>query len=750
MLHAYELGMLTDDERRELELHLLECDSCMQEATQFGKTIRTIRQSADIRESVRRIAEDPADGSTSERRRSLWTRKRWTAIVPTTLAMAAILLVLILKPWHIEIRSTREAVASENRLVIMYFENLADPDDTAKLGEIVTNLLIADLSESQYVQVVSEQRMYDILRLLGEEGTTRVGKEVATAVAEKVRARWLLLGKILQIEPECVLSGQLVEVSTGKAVASQRVSSSQNEDIFSTVDKLTVEIKKDLELPSAAHQEPDRLIADVTTHSPEAYFHYLEGVDFFRKYYWSDSRERFEKAVAADSTFAMAYYFLAMLKDARLLDKAVEYSSNASQMEKHYIRSLKASVSGDKDQAIAELKELVKHYPDEKRAYYLMGRYALGRRDYEKSLLYLNKAIEIDPLYNEAYNSLSYVYSCIRDLDKAIWAINKYIELAPDEANPYDTRGSIYAGHGNLDKAIESYRKALDIKPDFYQSLSYLGIMHLFKREYAVAESCFEAYSQLDTPQLRLSGRLYLSYLPIYRGKFTQGLRLIDERIAACREEMPNLEFPFLHGLKTLIYHAMHNPELAAEEALKAAEGYRKNHPTDKENFQHLYIQMLAESGDIAGAEEAAAQLKSDLEEGRFGMSSYWYALGSIEMSKDNPDSAVASFKRAADEDTDFSIHYMLARAYVEAGMLGEAVAEFEKQLSIYTSPRSYCGTMDVLMRYYLGVAYEESRWNKKAIEQYEAFLDYWRDADPQIWEIEDAENRLTRLKNLP
>jgi tetratricopeptide (TPR) repeat protein len=92
----------------------------------------------------------------------------------------------------------------------------------------------------------------------------------------------------------------------------------------------------------------------------------------------------------------------------------------------------------------------------------------------------------------------------------------------------------------------------------------------------------------------------------------------------------------------------------------------------------------------------------------------------------------------------------MLARAYVEAGMLGEAVAEFEKQLSIYTSPRSYCGTMDVLMRYYLGVAYEESRWNKKAIEQYEAFLDYWRDADPQIWEIEDAENRLTRLKNLP
>ena len=28
MLHHYELGMLTDEQRREFELHLLECDYC--------------------------------------------------------------------------------------------------------------------------------------------------------------------------------------------------------------------------------------------------------------------------------------------------------------------------------------------------------------------------------------------------------------------------------------------------------------------------------------------------------------------------------------------------------------------------------------------------------------------------------------------------------------------------------------------------------------------------------------------------
>lgn len=49
---------------------------------------------------------------------------------------------------------------------------------------------------------------------------------------------------------------------------------------------------------------------------------------------------------------------------------------------------------------------------------------------------------------------------------------------------------------------------------------------------------------------------------------------------------------------------------------------------------------------------------------------------------------------------------------------------------------------------YLLGVAYEKSGWNNKAIEQYEEFLDIWEDSDPGIREIEDARRRLVRLKS--
>jgi len=743
MIHAYELHMLTEDERREFELHLLDCDSCMEEVKQFGETVREMRRSAEVRDSVREMAEIKS----AEKSGFLHRLGDWKTIAPPALVMVAIILVLVLKPWHLEIKTSKEAIASENRLAVMYFSNLAVPGDSSELGEIVTNLLISDISESEYVQVVSAQRLYDILKLLGKEGATSINRETASEVAEKAQARLMLLGEILQTEPEYVLASQLIETSTGDVIASQKVVGKKGGTIFSAIDMLTAEIKNDLNLPAAAQKEPDRLIADITTHSPEAYAYYLDGIDYFRKYYWADSRACFEKAVEADSTFAMAYYFLAMLKDAKLLDKAVQYSDNASNMEKHYIMSLKASAEGDRAKAIAELQELVKRYPDEKRAYYLMGAYEAARRDYSEALVYLNKAIEIDPLYKEAYNYMARIYSATGDLDKAIWAINKYIEIAPDEANPYDARGSIYAANGKLDEAIESYRKALAIKPNFYPSLSYLGVMYLFKGDYATADSCFQAYAHLDQPGLRASGRLYLSYLPIYRGKFNEALHLIDERISKSKAEQPDRDFPFLNGLKALIYQVIGDTQHAVEEARIAVDGYRKNRPNDKENFIGMYIQTLAENGEIAKAEEVAAQLKTDLDEGRFGMSSYWYGLGCIELQKADPDSAVACLERAAEEDDDFSTHYMLARAYLDAGMLAEAVTEFETQLTIYTSPRSYCGTMDVLMNYYLGIAYEESHWYDKAIESYEIFLDYWGDCDPQIKEVVDARHRLAALK---
>jgi serine/threonine protein kinase/Tfp pilus assembly protein PilF len=673
-------------------------------------------------------------------------------VIPASVVFVIALLFLILKPFQVMVVPEKSAIAKENSLAIMYFENMVDRDDTGRLGEIVTNLLITDLSESEYMRVVSSQRLYDILKLLGREGEKKIDREVATQVATKAGARWMLLGNILQVEPRTVITTQLVNVESGQVEASQRITGEMKEDIFPLVDKLTAEIKKDLSLPAAAQEEPDPSVADVTTHSPDAYRYYLEGVGHYDKYYWTEAEKSFRKALEFDSTFAMAYYRLSWAGSEdgeKMLAKAVEYSDKVSQKEKYYIRGLEARISGNYSQEIKELQKIVERYPDEKDAFLRLGEYYRNRRESEEAVRYLNMAIEIDPLYKLAYNQLAYVYDDIGDFNKSIWAINKYISIAPDEPNPYDTRGDLYAWNGKLGQAIESYKKALEIKPDFYMSLLNLGNMYLFKREYAKAESCYQQIASHSEKDLRSAGRTYLAFIPVYQGKLEEALEVVDDGIAADRmEQAEGGQNANKHWVKAYIYEEKKNLNLALKEFERFMEIWHRASPNAIVYWRDSYVQLLAENNDFKKAEKVAKALKKDIaEKDQTLMDRYWYAIGCIEFSKGNLEASLNNFEKAGKDVPRFWVHYPLAKAYLEAGRLGEAVAEFEKILSRYDDNRAFNATWAVKAHYLLGLAYEKSGWNKKAIEQYEEFLDIWKDADPGIPEVEDAKERLANLR---
>jgi tetratricopeptide (TPR) repeat protein len=89
----------------------------------------------------------------------------------------------------------------------------------------------------------------------------------------------------------------------------------------------------------------------------------------------------------------------------------------------------------------------------------------------------------------------------------------------------------------------------------------------------------------------------------------------------------------------------------------------------------------------------------------------------------------------------------VLAQAYLEVGKLGEAVELLEKSLSRYDEAQASSPIWSVRAHYLLGQAYEKSGWTKKAITKYEDFLEIWKDADPGIPEVDDARQRLARLK---
>jgi serine/threonine protein kinase/tetratricopeptide (TPR) repeat protein len=692
--------------------------------------------------------------------RSSSVRRFLPVVIPAVIAAAVILLILIFEPFRIEVGPGDEASAQENSLAIMYFENMVDPEDTDRTAQMITSLLITDLSESQYLRVVSRQRLYDILRLLGKEDLKAVDRTVASEVADEAEVKWILTGSILKTQPEFILTAEISEASTGDVLATQTVRAAAEEDLFAVVDKLTEQIKSDLSLPAGAEREEDRPVASVTTHSPEAYRHYLEALDHSYEYNLTESEEGFRAALSFDSTFAMAYYQLANIdwmkggsRQRELIAQAVRYSDRVSEAERYYINAYSATLSHDFAEAIENLETLLERFPDEKQALSTLadiwGTY-LARND--KTIEYLTRAIELDPLDGLAYNNLAYAYSWEGDFEKAIQAANKYVSTAPDEPNPYDTRGDIYATFGDLDKAIESYRTALEVRQNFPYSLCKLGTMHLFRRDYSETERYYLKLCSSRDGDIRSKGRYHLALIPVYQGKLAQALEVINQGLGADRMEQTNGSWAALkHFLAASVLQAQGKAGSALDEFNEGLDIWLTTDPEAKWYWAGYNAVLLTENGEFDAAQEVALNIKRSiktLEEAR--MLYYWLVLGNIELTKGNPDTAATYLERAAEtaDPQMLQVWIARARAYLEAGRLAEAVEGFAGILGTYHENRLDLPIQAVKCHYMLGIAYEQSGWTNKAVEQYEEFLEIWKDADPGISEVEDARERLARLKD--
>jgi len=678
-------------------------------------------------------------------------------IVPALLVIVAVA-VMVLRPWQFEVKPNQDAVASENRMSIMYFDNLADPADSLKLGEITANLLITDLSESQYVDVVSSQRLYDILKSMGREGEKKIDRNVATEIARKAKSRWMLLGSILQVEPSIIITSQMVEVETGSVISSQRIDGGIKDRIFSLVDKLTIEIKNDLSLPAQAMEEEDRSIMEVTTSSIEAYRYYLEGQENEDKMYRMEAENSFRKAIELDSTFAMAYYWLidhvSGNEKTEARTNAMKYSDNVSHKEKLYIEANEQYYKSGGLARIKALKQIATIYPDEKNAVFWVGNEYRILGQIDSSLLYLKKAIELDSNFKQAYNVLAYVYNDAGDLDKSISAINKYIEIAPDEPNPYDSRGELYALNGKLEEAIDSYSKALEIHPNFVLSVRNLADLFLLTQQYEKAEDLYRRLVLHTDDFQRGQGRRCLARIPMHRGQFQEAIRVLENGIEADKMELGE----GMSVAEKLWVLCMINGSIlkqydnAIADLQRAITIRQRNNPSD-EFINHLMAaiaRFYAAKGNYEMAQVTIDSIKYRIEQNESSVyNNYELAQAWVAFEKGDFESFIAIW-RPLKESSFFAADYHTAVSYYNIGRIADAVGLFERAVSRYDYNRAVWPDLSVKAHYWLGKSYEASGWNDKAIEQYKTFLVIWKDADDGIDEVDDAKARLAKLRNNP
>ncbi|MFH1313959.1 MAG: protein kinase [Candidatus Eisenbacteria bacterium] len=710
---------------------------------------------ADLKRD-RRVSDHTAPRTATRMQPVAKPKKRTLRLAALFAVIAAIIILyFVFEPFRIEMGPDRAAIAQENSLAIMYFENMTDPEDTDRTGQMVTALLITDLSESEYMRVVSRQRLYDILVRLGKEGQKTIDKSVASRVATEAGVKWILTGTVLQLEPHIILTSEISEAETGEILATQRVTGDSGEDLFAVIDRLTAEVRKDMTLPEEARTEVDRPIAEFTTHSEEAYRYFLEGRVLHDKYYVNEAKVSYRKAVEHDSTFAMALYFLSTLtvgEESRdLADRALKYSADASRMERLYIESYHTFLAHDYEETIRKLQQIIDRWPDEKMTHFTMAviyNGMLGKP--ELAIKHCKRTLEIDPFYKRAYNQMAYAYDRIGDRDSSLWAINNYIDLAPDEANPYDTRGDLYGYCGRLDEALASYKKADEIKPGF--STLKIGHTYLFKRQYAQAESCYKVVASGDDKWDRSEARTYLAVVPLYQGKFDEAIRVLDNGIAADQmEQTLRISNADKHRLAATIYVERGDYARAIEEAERRRQVLMSANPENPAYVADFSAYVLAQAGRIEEAEEVLEALESRLErDGIKPSHSFWLEQGNVARARQELGQAITHFEKALDLAIDpyFHVRSILGEAYLEAGELDQAVAVLSQALLRYDESRALVPIQAVKTHYILGLAYEKSGWKSKAIEQYETFLDIWKDADPGIPIIEEARQRVARLKS--
>ncbi len=100
----------------------------------------------------------------------------------------------------------------------------------------------------------------------------------------------------------------------------------------------------------------------------------------------------------------------------------------------------------------SETKKLAAQYRDQ-------GLHAQQMGDFDTALVYIQKAVELDPSLSVGYNDLGVLYEAKGWTDKAKVAYGKAIELNPSEPAPYYNLGSIYAKEGDFDRAIQYFKK---------------------------------------------------------------------------------------------------------------------------------------------------------------------------------------------------------------------------------------------------------------------------------------------------
>ncbi len=306
-------------------------------------------------------------------------------------------------------------------------------DDT--LGEA----LALQLRQSPFLNVVPEQQVQATLRLMGRESSAPITAEVGREVCQRAGGKALLGGTIAMLGSAYVVTLNAQDCVNGGVLAEEQVQASSKETVLAALGSAVSVFREKLGESLGSIQRYDAKIEEATTPSLEALKAYSQGLKTRRTTGDFDSVPFFRRAVELDPEFGLAYARLGTVysnlgqadEARKMTAKAYEFRGKVSEVERYYIEArYYTTVEPETSKALDVYRVWLAAYPNDYTAL-------------ANSALLLKQRGE--------------VAEALRNQEAAV-------RVAPDQPIAWGNLGDTYMGQGNYPQARAAFETALKLQ----------------------------------------------------------------------------------------------------------------------------------------------------------------------------------------------------------------------------------------------------------------------------------------------
>jgi len=383
---------------------------------------RRFQHMGDVKVELEALKEESDSGKLAGEQAPARLRSR--RILRSALPAAAVL-VLAASSVFLWQRMHAKPLTDKDVLVLADFTNTTGDsvfDDALKQG------LSVQLEQSPFLNLLSDRKVNDTLKLMGRPAGDRLTPEVTREVCQRTSSKAMLAGSIAELGSQYVIGLKAVNCDTGDVLAEAQEQAAGKEAVLKALDAAAVGLRSKLGESLSSVQKYATPVEEATTASLEALKAYSLGLKTALAKEGTAALPFFQRALDRDPSFAMAYNWIGVFysdlnqgeRGAEYLRKAYDLREKVSDRERFTIEeSYYQYVTGELEKA-AQTSELFQQtYPRDDAPYTMLGFISADLGNWEKALEQFREALPLDPNNGVNYVNLGIAYTVFNRLDEA-------------------------------------------------------------------------------------------------------------------------------------------------------------------------------------------------------------------------------------------------------------------------------------------------------------------------------------------